>query len=97
MGEYHARKLRSWHHHMAMVLMAMLFMLKQRLLFKDDYPLLSCFDIVCILKFLLPRRATTLKEVIQQLEERHRRNQAPIDYACRNKFFTELSKNEICL
>ena len=32
-----------------MVLMPMLFMLEQRLLFKDDYPLLSCFDIVCIL------------------------------------------------
>ena len=96
MGEYQARKWRSWHHHMAMVLMAMLFMLEQRLLFKDDYPLLSCFDIVCILKFLLPRRATTLEEVIRQLEERHRRRQASIDYAYRKKLYAELSKNEIC-
>jgi SRSO17 transposase len=96
MGEYQARKWRSWHHHMAMVLMAMLFMLEQRLLFKDDYPLLSCFDIVCILNFLLPRRATTLEEVIRQLEERHRRRQASIDYAYRKKLYAELSKNEIC-
>ncbi len=37
MGEYQARKWRSWHHHMAMVMMAMLFMLELRMLFKDDY------------------------------------------------------------
>ena len=52
MGEYQARKWQSWHHHMAMVMMAMLFMVEQRIFYKDAYPLLSCFDIVCILKFL---------------------------------------------
>jgi SRSO17 transposase len=93
MGEYQARKWRSWHHHMAMVLMAMLFMLEQRMLFKNDYPLLSCFDIVCILNILLPRRATTLEEVIRQLEERHRRRQASIDYAYHKQMIAELSKN----
>ena len=41
LGEYQARKWRSWHHHMAMVMMAMLFMLEQRLLHKEKYPLLS--------------------------------------------------------
>ena len=54
LGEYQARKWRSWHHHMAMVMMAMLFMLEQRLLHKKQYPLLSCFDIVSILSFILP-------------------------------------------
>jgi SRSO17 transposase len=93
MGEYQARKWKSWHHHMAMVLMAMLFMLEQRMLFKDDYPLLSCFDIVCILNFLLPRRATTLEEVIRQLEERHRRRQASIDYAYHKQMLADLSKS----
>ncbi|MGD8293981.1 MAG: hypothetical protein PVF37_19870 [Desulfobacterales bacterium] len=38
MGEYQARKWRRRHHHIAMVLMAMLFMPEQHLLFKDDYP-----------------------------------------------------------
>jgi SRSO17 transposase len=94
MGEYQARKWKSWHHHMAMVMMAMLFMLEQRLLFKDEYPLLSCFDIVCILKFLLPRRAVTFGEVIRQLEERHRRRQAAIDYAYHKQLMTELSKSD---
>jgi hypothetical protein len=54
MGEYQARKWKSWHHHMAMVLMAILLMLEQRMLFKGGYPLLSCFDIVCSLNILLP-------------------------------------------
>jgi len=95
MGEYQARKWEGWHHHLAMVMMAMLFMLEQRLLFKDTYPLLSCFDIVCILNFLLPRRASTLREVLRQLEERHRRRQASIDHAYHKQLIAELSKNAV--
>ncbi len=79
MGDYQARKWRSWHHHMAMVMLVMLFMLEQRILFKDEYPLLSCFDIVVLLAFLLPHRALTLEEVIRQLEVRHKRRQDAID------------------
>ncbi len=93
MGEYQARKWRSWHHHMAMVMMAMLFMVEQRMLFKDTCPLLSCFDIVCLLKFLLPRRAVTLEEVIRQLEVRHKRRQASIDYHYHKQLELELSEN----
>jgi hypothetical protein len=37
-----------------------------------------------------------LEEVIRQLEERHRRRQASIDYAYGKKLYAELSKNEIC-
>lgn len=85
MGEYQARKWRSWHHHMAMVMLAMLFMLEQRLLYKERYPLLSCFDIVSLLSFLLPQRAITMEEVIRQLDERHRRRQAAIESAFRNQ------------
>jgi SRSO17 transposase len=83
LGEYQARKWRSWHHHMAMVMMAMLFMLEQRLLHKKQYPLLSCFDIVSILSFILPHRAINKKEVIRQLEVRHERRQSGIESAYR--------------
>jgi SRSO17 transposase len=31
MSDYQARGWRSWHHHMALVMMAMLFMLEQRI------------------------------------------------------------------
>ncbi len=85
LGEYQARKWRSWHHHMAMVMMAMLFLLEQRLLYKRDIPLLSCFDIVCILSFLLPKRAFTTDEVFRQMEIRHKRRQSAIDSAYRKQ------------
>ena len=86
LGEYQARKWRSWHHHMAMVMMAMLFMIEQRLLYKDQYPLLSCFDIVSILSFILPHRAITAEEVFRQLEVRHQRRRAATESAYRKQF-----------
>jgi hypothetical protein len=46
-------------------MMAMLFMLEQQLLYRQQYLLLSCFDIVSILSFMLPQRAITEKEVIR--------------------------------
>ncbi len=45
MADYQVRKWRAWHHHMALVMMAMLFMLNERIRHKDTYPLLSCSDI----------------------------------------------------
>jgi len=89
MGEYQARKWRSWHHHMAMVMMVMLFMVEQRLLYKDQYPLLSCFDIAVLLCFLLPHRAITLEEVIRQMEVRHKRRRDSIESAYRKQFQSE--------
>lgn len=85
LGEYQARKWRSWHHHMAMVMMAMLFMVEQQLFYKDQYPLLSCFDIVSILLFILPHRAITEQEVFRQLEVRHQRRRAAIESAYRKQ------------
>jgi hypothetical protein len=70
---------------MAMVMMAMLFMVEQRLLYKDQYPLLSCFDIVSILSFILPHRAITEKEVFRQLEVRHQRRRAATESAYRKQ------------
>ncbi len=89
MGEYQARKWRSWHHHMAMVMMVMLFMVEQRLLHEDQYPLLSCFDIAVLLCFLLPHRAITLKEVIRQLEVRHKRRRDSTESAYRKQLESE--------
>lgn len=88
LGEYQARKWRSWHHHMAMVMMAMLFMIEQQLLYNDQYPLLSCFDIVSILSFILPYRAITEREVFRQMGVRHQRRRAAIESAYRKQLET---------
>lgn len=81
MGHYQARGWKSWNHHMALVMMAMLFMLKERILQEDDVPLLSCSDITTLLAHFLPKRAIRQDEVIHQMEVRHLKRQASIDNA----------------
>jgi hypothetical protein len=73
------RKWKAWHHHMALVMMAMLFMLTERIRHKDTYPLLSCADIEELLAHFLPRRDMTEREVIYQLELRHKQRQRAIE------------------
>ena len=85
MADYQVRKWNAWHHHMALVMMAMLFMLHERIHHKDTYPLLSCSDIEQLLARFLPRRDTTKEEIIFQLEHRHRQRQKAIDSHTRNQ------------
>jgi SRSO17 transposase len=79
MADYQVRKWNAWHHHMALVMMAMLFMLTERMRHKATYPLLSCSDIEELLSHFLPRRDVSEAEVIRQLEDRHRRRQSAIE------------------
>ena len=81
LNDYQVRGWRGWHHHMALVMMAMLFMLKERVTTKEDIPLLSCADIEILLTHFLPRRDVTTDEVIRQMEVRHSQRQASIDQA----------------
>jgi len=79
MADYQVRKWSAWHHHMALVMMAMLFMLSERMYHKDTYPLLSCADIEDLLSHFLPRRDVSEEEVIFQLEQRHRQRQQAME------------------
>jgi len=81
LGDYQLRLWQGWHHHMAMVMLAMLFMFEVRREHKGDLSLLSCHDIVEVLRVLLPRANVTYEDIFRQLEERHRRRQASIDSA----------------
>ncbi len=86
LGDYQVRGWQGWHHHMALVMVAMLFMLKERLLNEEDVPLLSCADIETLLTHFLPRRNTTNEEVIAQMEKRHRKRQSAIESQKRKQF-----------
>ncbi|MDZ7696695.1 MAG: IS701 family transposase [Deltaproteobacteria bacterium] len=79
MADYQVRKWSAWHHHMALVMMAMLFMLSEKIYHKDIYPLLSCADIENMLAHFLPRRDVTEEEVIFQMEQRHRHRQRAME------------------
>ncbi|NOQ45617.1 MAG: hypothetical protein GQ559_02935 [Desulfobulbaceae bacterium] len=56
MSDYQARGWRSRQHHMAMVLLVMLFILEEQVLHKEDCSLLSCGDTIALLCLYLPRR-----------------------------------------
>ncbi len=81
MAQYQARKWQSWHRHMALVMMAMQFMLETRINNADEYALLSCYDIQILLATTLPDRRDSHEEVVRQMEVRHRKRQASIDSA----------------
>ena len=85
MGDYQARGWIAWHHHMALVMLAMLFMLRERIRYKTTIELLSCQDIIELLNVYIPRKDTTAEAVIQNINERHRKRRAAIEYAKRRK------------
>ena len=72
MTDYQVQKWSGWHHHMALVMMALYFMLTERQEQKDTLPLLSCADIEVLLAHFLPRRDIDEAEVIRQMGLRHR-------------------------
>ena len=81
LDEYQARSWQAWYHHVALVMMAMLFMLQERIEHQPSAPLLSTHDIKQVMAGLLPRRDADPDEVIRQLHTRHRQRQAAIDSA----------------
>jgi SRSO17 transposase len=83
MAQYQARQWPSWHRHMALVMMATLFMLQARLDHVDTHPLLSCYDIQILLATTLPDRRSSQEEVMRQLRARHEKRQALIESANR--------------
>jgi len=83
MAQYQARQWPSWHRHMALVMMAMQFMLQARLEHNDTHPLLSCYDIQILLATTLPDRRSSQEEVMRQLRVRHEKRKALIESANR--------------
>jgi SRSO17 transposase len=69
MGDYQTRGWLGWHHHMALVMLAMLFLLKEKLLHQAgtaELPL-STGEIVFALSLLLPTRTRDLQEVSKMI------------------------------
>jgi SRSO17 transposase len=85
MDEYQARSWQAWNHHMALVMMALLFLLREKHLQKEELPLLSAADVKILLARLLPRRDLDPEETIKQIQLRHRQRQAAIDSAYRRQ------------
>jgi SRSO17 transposase len=72
MSDYQVRKWSGWHHHMALVILAMSFIVKERVQNKTDYPLLSCRDIRIMIIALLIGDNNLIEKRKLQMEFRHR-------------------------
>ena len=72
MGQYQARGWRSWHHHMALVGLAMHFTLLEREALKEEAPLLSVRDIVEFIGGWFASEMTH-QDLRQRIADRHRR------------------------
>lgn len=93
LDEYQARNWQAWHHHVALVMMVLLFLLRERQFQREELPLLSAGDIKVLLAQVLPRRDQDPEEIIRQIQRRHRQRQAAIDSAYqRQKDRTNLTK-----
>lgn len=80
MGDYQVRGWTPWHHHASLVMMAMLFLLRERLKHTESLPLLSCADVTALLRQFVSE-PTTIKDLLVQMDKRHRKRKAAIDSA----------------
>jgi SRSO17 transposase len=83
LADYQVRGWQAWHHHMALVFMAMQFMLQTRILYKEPFPLLSCGDVEELLAHFLPRKDVTKEQILEQLLRRHKKHLSSIESAYR--------------
>lgn len=93
MADYQVRGWQAWHHHMALVMVALMFLAKERLANRETADLLSCNDLVEIMRHKLPSKIQTDADLVASIEDRHRRRQLAKDFAYR-KQATILSASE---
>jgi hypothetical protein len=79
MADYQVRRWDAWHHHMALVMLGTLFLIKQKIAGRQQWPMLSFNDSITALAHLLPRRQLTAKDLAGIINKRHRLRQQAKD------------------
>ena len=79
MSDHQIRKWTGWHHHHALVLMAGLFLLKQKTDNEQDIPLMSVRDARILMIVSLFGTEEDMKMRLKQMEIRHIKRQKDID------------------
>lgn len=85
MADYQVRGFNAWHHHMALVMVALMFLAKERLAHRESADLLSCNDLVQIMRHKLPTKIQSDADLVASIEHRHRRRQIAKDLAYRKQ------------
>jgi SRSO17 transposase len=76
MADYQVRRWDAWHHHMALVMLATLFLVQQKMTHRETWPMLSLNDLVTAMAHMLPRRHMAPSELAAVIARRHRDRQA---------------------
>jgi len=84
LSDYQVRKWNAWHHHHAIVMMAMLFMLREQIEKQAEHPLTSLRDtrkmvVALIIQTLIPPQQAAKRE-IKKMKKRHQKRQKAIDW-----------------
>ena len=79
MSDYQVRKWNSWHHHMALVMLSLSFVVKERITYKAENPLLSCRDIRLMIIALLINDPDMIEKRIEQMKYRHKQRSKDIE------------------
>ena len=85
MADYQVRRWDAWHHHMALVMLATLFLVKQKMLGRKQWPMLSFNDLVTALAHMLPQRQLTTEDLADIIHKRHRRRLSAKKSSARRK------------
>lgn len=90
LSQFQTRKYMAWYHQVAMNIIAMCFILKEKIVCFEDFPLLSARDIKEWLSFVLMKRYSEM-DMLMLLNNRHYRRQRDINF-CYLKEFANVSK-----
>ena len=71
LDEYQVIGWRGWHHHMTMVLLAMLFLLQLKHTLRPQAPMITLQDVVELLKVIMPRKQLSVEEVVDLIYQKH--------------------------
>jgi SRSO17 transposase len=85
LADYQALGWRAWHHHVSMVMLAMLFIAEQRVAHQLGLELLTPRDIVEMLKETLPRKPQGKETLVAQINQRHARRRSAIQSRYRSQ------------
>jgi len=79
MSDYQVRKWKSWHHHHSLVMLASLFIMKQKMELEPQIPLLSFRDARILVILQVFGTESDVKLRLEQMETRHKKRQKDID------------------
>ena len=79
LADYQALGWRAWHHHVTMVMLAMLFIAEQRVAHQPGLELLTPRDIVEMLQEALPRKPEGKEALVARINQRHARRRGAIE------------------